>query len=62
MTAESSNIIIARLNSQLSIGLEKLRQVAIKRDSEQMEQIILHQEELFTQLKILIKMDNERKH
>ena len=29
MTAESSNIIIARLTSQLSIELEKLRQAAI---------------------------------
>ena len=62
MTAESSNIIIARLTSQLSIELEKLRQAAIKRDGEQMEQIILNKEELFKQLRTLIKTDNERKH
>jgi hypothetical protein len=62
MTAESSNIIIARLTSQLSIELEKLRQAAIKRDGEQMEQIILNKEELFKQLRTLIKTDNESKH
>jgi hypothetical protein len=55
MTAESSNILIARLTSQLSIELEKLRQTAIKRDSEQMEEIILNKEELFKQLRTLIK-------
>jgi hypothetical protein len=55
MTAESSNILIACLTSQLSIELEKLRQTAIKRDSEQMEEIILNKEELFKQLRTLIK-------
>jgi hypothetical protein len=45
MTAISRNIIIARLTSQLSTELEKLRQAAIKRDSEQMEQIILNKED-----------------
>ena len=58
----SSNILIARLTSQLSIELEKLRQNAIKRDSEQMEEIILNKEELFKQLRTLIKRDNESKH
>jgi hypothetical protein len=42
MAAVSRNIIIAHLTSQLSTELEKLRQAAIKRDSEQMEQIILN--------------------
>jgi len=62
MTAESRNIIITRPNSQLSVELEKLRQAAIKKDSEQMEQIILNKEELFKELRILIKKDNASKH
>jgi len=62
MTEESRNIIITRLTSKLSVELEKLRQAAIKKDSEQMEQIILNKEELFKQLRTLIKKDNETKH
>jgi hypothetical protein len=60
MTAESRNIIIGRLTSQLSIELEKLRQAAIKTDSAQMEQIILRKEQLFKELREILKKVNEK--
>jgi hypothetical protein len=62
MTAESRNIIIARLTSQLSIELEKLRQAAIKTDSAQMEQIILRKEQLFKELREILRKVNEKKN
>jgi hypothetical protein len=61
--SDSQNVLIGQLTSLLLVELENLRQAAIKRDIQRVEQIILHKEKLLNQIKMLVedKKDQEGK-